>query len=175
MSRLTYKNPDGTWGMIGLTLEQLKEIDRLYLEKCKEVNVLAAELEELRKKYSINTNVGTNGWIPCSEKMPPVETDVLILAKRKFKGGDFKYITTTAMYEDGTVSECNSCWYWYDIEGKFDEENDCYIIPEGWWENKHYNPDECYNNEVDDEVIAWQPLPEPYKESEEQYENVFVM
>ena len=48
----------------------------------------------------------------------------------------------------------------YDIEGEWDEENDCYIIPEGWWENKHYNPDECYNNQVDDEVIAWQHIPQ---------------
>lgn len=126
MSRLTYKNPDGTWGMnngydmhkvpselygalwklkdyeetgldperveeindffnsqtakilaelqeyknLGLTLEQLKEIDRLYLEKCKEVNVLAAELEELRKKYSTNTNVGSSDWIPVTDRLP---------------------------------------------------------------------------------------------------------
>ena len=64
------------------------------------------------------------------------------------------------MYEDGTVLENDSCWNWYDIEGEWDEENDCCIIPEGWWENKHYNPDECYNNQVDDEVIAWQHIPQ---------------
>lgn len=104
--------------------------------------------------------LNNNGWIYCSDKMPLVEIEVLIVAKRKFKGGDFKYIITTAMYEDGTVLENDSCWNWYDIEGEWDEENECYIIPEGWWENKHYNPDECYNNEVDDEVIAWQYLPE---------------
>ena len=81
-----------------------------------------------------------NGWIPCSDRLPEVETKVLILVKRKFRDSDFIYIMTTAMYGDGTVSECDSCWYWYDI----------------------------YNDQVDDEVIAWQPLPEPYKESEEE-------
>lgn len=101
-----------------------------------------------------------NGWIPCSEKMPPVETEVFILAKRKLRNGDYVYIRTTAMYEDGTVSEYDSCWNWEDIDGEYDEENDCYIVPEGWWEQRHYNPDGVYNNEVDDEVIAWQPLPE---------------
>ncbi len=108
MQRLTYKNPDGTYGLnngyamhlvpaelqgviwklkdyeesglspeevmeykeLGLTPEQLKEIDKLYLEKCKEVNVLAAELEELRKKYSTNTNVGSSGWIPVTDRLP---------------------------------------------------------------------------------------------------------
>lgn len=104
-----------------------------------------------------------NGWIPCTKQMPPVETEVFILAKRKFKGGGCKYIRTTAMYEDGTVLENDSCWIWEDIEGEWDEENDCYIIPEGWWENRHYNPDDVYNNVIDDEVIAWHPLPEPYQ------------
>lgn len=104
------------------------------------------------------------GWVACSEKMPPVETEVFIVAKRKYCGGEVKYITTTAMYEDGTVLENDSCWCWQDIEGEWDEENDCYIIPEGWWENRHYNPDDVYNNAVDDEVVAWQPLPKPFKE-----------
>ena len=104
-----------------------------------------------------------NGWISCSVAMPPVETEVFIVAKRKYRGGEVRYITTTAMYEDGTVLENDSCWRWEDIEGEWDEENDCYIIPEGWWENRHYNPDEVYNNVIDDEVIAWQKLPRPYQ------------
>ncbi|MDD7637240.1 MAG: DUF551 domain-containing protein [Clostridiales bacterium] len=104
-----------------------------------------------------------NGWIPVEKRLPEVETEVLVVARRRFKSGECRYIITTAMYEDGTVSEYDSCWSWEDIEGEYDEENDCYIIPEGWWENRHYNPDEVYNNVVDDEVVAWQPLPEPYQ------------
>ena len=56
---------------------------------------------------------------------------------------------------------------WIDIEGEYDEENDCYIIPEGWWECRHFNADDVYNNLIDCEVIAWMPLPELYRESEE--------
>lgn len=108
--------------------------------------------------------LSNNGWIYCSEKMPLPETEVLIVAKRKFKGGDFRYIITSAMYEDGTIRENDSCWRWEDIEGEWDEEEDCYIIPEGWWENRHYNPDDVYNNTVDDEVIAWQYMPEFIRE-----------
>lgn len=107
-----------------------------------------------------------DGWISVKDRLPDVETEVLILTRKKYTGGNFKDIITTAMYEDGTVSEHDSIWRWEDIEGEWDEENDCYIIPEGWWENRHYNPDEVYNNVVDDEVIAWQPLPEPYKPKE---------
>ena len=48
------------------------------------------------------------------------------------------------------------------------EENECRIIPKGWWEYRHFNPDEVYNNVVDEKVVAWMPLPEPYKEDEEE-------
>ena len=125
----------------------------------KAIEIVKQEAE----KFVPDTNVGNNGWIPCGVTMPPVETEVFIVAKRKYRGGEVRYITTTAMYEDGTVLENDSCWRWEDIEGEWDEENDCYIIPEGWWENRHYNPDEVYNNVIDDEVVAWQPLPQPYQ------------
>lgn len=105
-------------------------------------------------------------WIPVAEQMPPVETEVLITARRRYTNGTYMEIVTTAMYEDGTVLENDSCWNWIEIDGKWDEENECYIIPEGWWENRHYNPDDVYDNLVDDKVIAWMPLPEPYQGSE---------
>lgn len=68
MARLTFKNPNGTWGLnngydmkkvpsdlygalwklkeyeeTGLSPEKIEEMDRLYLEKCEEVNRLAKE------------------------------------------------------------------------------------------------------------------------------------
>ena len=104
-----------------------------------------------------------NGWISVESELPPVETEVLIVAKRKYRDGTCKYITTTAMYEDGTVLENDSCWLWEDIEAEWDEEEDCYIIPKGWWEYKHYNVDGVFNNTIDDKVIYWQHLPQPQK------------
>lgn len=106
-----------------------------------------------------------NGWIACTHKMPEVETEVLICAKRKYRDGNIKYITTTAIHEDGAMLENDSSWFWNDLDGEWDEENACMIIPEGWWEDRHYNPDDVYNNIVDDEVIAWMPLPEPCEEN----------
>ena len=106
-------------------------------------------------------------WIACSEALPPPETEVLIRARRKFSNGDTKDIITTAFYEDGTVRENNSDWRWEDIDGEWDEDEDCLIIPEGWWEYRHFNADEVYNNAVDAEVIEWRPLPEGYLSREE--------
>lgn len=139
-----------------------------YKEAADIIEELSAKLASANKERSEqyykdvpDTNVGK--WIPVSERLPDTETEVIVLAKRKFKGGDFRYIITTAFYEDGTVLENESIWHWDDLDGEWNEEEDCYIIPEGWWEYRHYNMDEVYNNAIDNEVIAWQPLPEPYK------------
>lgn len=139
-------------------LEGIKSVipDLIEYQAVADIESRCDEINDLIKEYN-------NGWIPCSERLPKVEKEVYILAKRKWKSGEVRYITTTAMYEDGTVRENDSCWMWYDIEGEWDEDEECFIIPEGWWESRHYNPDDIYNNTVDDEVIAWQPLPEPYQ------------
>ena len=94
-------------------------------------------------------------WIDVNEKLPGVESEVLIITE--------KGTITTAMYEDGTIAEDDSEWSWNDIEYMYDEETDTYYIPEGWWEYRHFNPDDIYNNVVDEKVIAWMPLPEEYK------------
>ena len=116
------------------------------------------------------------GWIPVTERLPECEQEVLICTERKVyvrkKSGCEWYIEpiiTPALYEDGTMLEVNSKWRWENIDwAGWDEEEDCGIIPEGWWENRHFNPDEVYNNVVDKKVIAWMPLPAPYRPEGEQ-------
>lgn len=105
-------------------------------------------------------------WISVDERMPEPEKEVLIFAIRRYKYGreiQEVPIVTTAMYEDGTISNEDSVWNWYDIDFIYDEENDIEYVPEGWWEFRHYNPDDVYNNAVDDKVTHWMPLPEAPK------------
>ena len=104
------------------------------------------------------------GWIPVAEQLPDKEKEVLVMARRKHANGIITNIITTAIYEDGTVPEVKSIWTWDDIEYIWDEENDCNLVPKGWWEYRHYNADDVSNNLVDNEVVAWMPLPEPYRE-----------
>lgn len=107
-------------------------------------------------------------WIPVSERLPLCEQEVLICTQSRSISGETKSIITSAIYEDGNMRECYSRWHWEDIEYEsWDEEEDCGIIPEGWWEYRHYNPDEVYNNLVDDFILAWMPLPQPYKEEQD--------
>lgn len=92
-----------------------------------------------------------------TERMPEPETDVLAVCNRN------GYIfVIPAIYEDGKMLTQDSAWNWSDIDcyGLYDEEADDYYIPEGWWENRQFNPDDVYNNPVDCAVTHWMPLPE---------------
>lgn len=120
-----------------------------------EVNTAAADLIErltaenaaLREKQR---------WIPVAERLPEPETDVLAVCNRN------GYIfVIPAIYEDGKLLTQESAWNWSDIYcyGLYDEDADDYYIPEGWWENRQFNPDDVYNNPVDCAVTHWMPLP----------------
>ena len=67
-------------------------------------------------------------------------------------------------YENGEVDTDDSNWHWDDCDFPYDDENDVYIIPEGWWENRHFNPEDTFNCPIDVVVTHWMPLPEPPKE-----------
>jgi hypothetical protein len=108
---------------------------------------LTAENAALREKQR---------WIPVAERLPEPETDVLAVCNRN------GYIfVIPAIYEDGKVLTQESAWNWRDIYcyGLYDEEVDDYYIPEGWWEDREFNPDDVYNNPVDCAVTHWMPLP----------------
>ena len=96
-------------------------------------------------------------WRDPDKDPPKVETEVLILYRNEIDG----YGITTAHYEDGNVFLQDREWNWENLPdwGTYDEEQDDYRIPEGWWEYRHFNPDEVYNNRIDRPVVGWMPLP----------------
>lgn len=96
-------------------------------------------------------------WIPITERLPKPETEVMIACNRN----GWRFIAT-AIHEDGTLFKEDSDWFWNDIweYGRYDEERDDYIIPEGWWESRCFTPDDVYNCPVDCEVTHWMPMPE---------------
>lgn len=136
----------------GLTNEQLgRLVSNSYAEGYEDCKAGKPPLEK-RTEYPIGE------WISVKNRLPEPETEVFIRALHN--GYE---VLTTAMYEDGTISTDDSEWNWYDLDFDYDEERDIYLVPAGWWEYRHYNPDDVYNNVVDDEVTHWMPLPQPPK------------
>lgn len=99
-------------------------------------------------------------WISVKDRLPKVETEVLVACDRN----GYRFVCP-AIYEDGTVLTQDSIWNWYELEnyGTYSEENDDYFVPECWWESRKFTPDDVYNNPVDCAVTHWMPLPEPPK------------
>ena len=121
--------------------------ERLADEAITMIERLTAENAALREKQR---------WIPVVERLPEPETDVLAVCNRN------GYIfVIPAIYEDGKKLTRDRAWNWIDIYcyGLYDEEADDFYIPEGWWENRKFNPDDVYNNPVDCAVTHWMPLP----------------
>lgn len=120
---------------------------------------IAQALNKLQHYEDLEEQGKLMDWIPVSKGLPKAETEVFIQTKNG--------TVTTAMYEDGKTADEDSCFNWTDIDFNYDEETDTNFIPEGWWEYRHFNSDDVYNNVVYEEVVAWMPLPEEYKESEQ--------
>lgn len=142
-------------------MEVSKIIENLLIEKdAEKIEYITHEAIEEHKwqcDYLIDL-LEKYKWIPCGERLPEPEKEVIVITDRR--------TITTALYEDGTIYEEDSLWNWTDIDFKYDENEDKYIIPEGWCEYRHFNPDDVYNNVVDERIIAWMPLPDLYREEE---------
>lgn len=99
-------------------------------------------------------------WRDPETDPPKVETEVLVLVDCG-KG----YCITTAFYEDGAVSQYESLWQWEDVDdyGIYDEEDDLYRLPKGWWEYRHFTPEDALECPIDKPAVGWMPLPEKLK------------
>lgn len=95
-------------------------------------------------------------WHNPETDPPKVETEVLVLVDCG-KG----YCITTAFYEDGTVSQYESLWQWEDVDdyGIYDEEEGLYRLAKGWWEYRHFTPEDALECPIDKPVVGWMPLP----------------
>lgn len=98
----------------GLEPEQIREMDRLYLEKCQDVTELKKRLE----------------WIPVAKRPPEEDGDYLVTMVTPGFNKGRPY--TNWLYWDGDDQE------WTDTDG-----------------------DMLSGQET--EVVAWKPLPEPYR------------
>ena len=121
---------------VTLTDEQVKEVT----EKAKNAVISVIEPEP--------------HWIPCSEKLPS-ETVIATVETKVFK---HRYVCEAVWVPRWTWKA--SFDEWEDCS-EYKEEDDEYYVLEGWYERIH-NWDEYAYVAIDDNVIAWTPMPIPY-------------
>ena len=95
------------------------------------INRAYSIVNEVAEEFATNTNVGTDGWIPCSERLPEIDGNT-----------------------SDTVLVCGSNGFLYMAF---------------WCDDLKWRFCECgmaKNPILWTEIVAWQPLPEPFKESD---------
>ena len=122
-------------------LERLEEDARFYNlasdvdQNIRSGLIIAKEaVQEVAEEYN-------GGWIPCSERLPE-ESGYYLVTYHDWSDGNF-----LPKYDDTYVRRLH-----YQISEHF----------VGW--NYPKNVDDRAENDCHKEVIAWQPLPEPFKE-----------
>lgn len=94
-------------------------------------------------------------WIPCSERLPN-ETVIATVETKTFK---YRYVCEAVWIPRWTRKVLFDEW---EDCSEYKEDDDEYYALEGWYERIH-NWDEYAYVAIDDNVIAWMPLPTSYK------------
>ena len=99
-------------------------------------------------------------WIPCSERLPEKETVLATVETKTFK---HRYVCEAVWIPRWTWKTTFDSW---EDCSEYNEDDDEYYALEGWYERVHNWDDYSYVG-IEDDVIAWQPLPEPWKGEQE--------
>lgn len=97
-------------------------------------------VKEVAEEFATDTNVGTNGWIPCSFRLPKEDGSYLVQSV---------FEEEVHFYDQYYDSGCEAFGTYRDYYDK---------NTLGFLDSEFVK---------DEDVVAWQPLPEPYKESED--------
>ena len=101
-------------------------------------------------------------WIPVTERLPDSQNPVLVVAVSKGMG--LPYIFKAAHINHHEITEDEYGWTDGEYDSEYDEENDCFWIPECWYECNAVEGNTNWIMDDDYTITHWMPLPEPPKE-----------
>lgn len=104
--------------------------------------------EHINCSADTSTNTSTNGWIACSDRLP--EECVPVNVTWINRNPESYYAKIKDVPFSATAVYYNSKWYWYS--------STCVDYLSEYGKNDF----DLVDKDID--VVAWQPLPEPFKE-----------
>lgn len=123
-------------------------------QACDAINLAISSLEQQL----------TNGWISVNERFPENDNPVEITARRK-EGARGYFVYKAHYLAPHTKTTEDYGWDSDYTDWEYDEENDCYWIPECWYEDNAIADNGNYMLDDEFDILAWRKLPEPYKEA----------
>lgn len=100
-------------------------------------------------------------WIPVTQRLPESQTPVLVVAVSK--GMRFPYIFKAAHINHHEITEDEYGWTDGEYDSEYDEENDCFWLPECWYECNAVEGNANWVMDDDYSITHWMPLPQPPK------------
>lgn len=100
-------------------------------------------------------------WISVKDRLPEPEQEVFVCVRSKIS--NYSYVCC-AMHVPENWYRQSSVFCWdFECCDEYDEEQDDYIVKQGWYESIH-NWDDYSVVGIEDIVTHWMPSPEPPKE-----------
>lgn len=100
-------------------------------------------------------------WISVKDRLPESQNPVLVVAVSKGMG--LPYIFKAAHINHHEITEDEYGWTDGEYDSEYDEENDCFWIPECWYECNAVEGNTNWVMDEDYTITHWMPLPEPPK------------
>ena len=106
----------------------------------------------------IRNGVTVQEWIPVTERLPESQNPVLVVAVSK--GIGLPYIFKAAHINHHEITEDEYGWTDGEYDSEYDEENDCFWIPECWYECNAVEGNTNWVMDDDYTITHWMPLPQ---------------
>ena len=99
-------------------------------------------------------------WISVKDKLPEPEQEVLVCVRSKIS--NYRYVCCAIHVPENWYRQSSDfCWD-FECCDEYDEEQDDYIVKQGWYESIH-NWDDYSVVGIEDIVTHWMPIPQPQK------------
>lgn len=150
-----YKEPEVDWSKVKVEIMS-RETEQILKNQV----VIMGMLQDLQDELEPIQNIAdthqllvdkNNGWIPCNERLPEEGVPVNITYKNSNPPSYYSNIKNNPF--TATAISYKNKWYWYSCI--------CLDILNEYGKNEA----DAVNKDID--IIAWQPLPEPYREEQE--------